>query len=60
MTEIIEPGTKKVVKCNHCGCKFSYEQEDIKHHLLSEVVNSGEDFVSCPQCNNNYVISSTK
>lgn len=66
MIEIIEPGTKKVVKCNYCGCKFSYEQEDIKYHVPSGVsvpeytMNLRKDYVNCPQCNEEYVISSTR
>lgn len=30
MIKIIEPGTKTVAECNSCGCKFSYEKEDIQ------------------------------
>lgn len=66
MIEIIEEGTKKVVKCKYCGCKFSYENEDIQSHAPSGVtvpdciINLRRDYVSCPQCNEEYVISSTK
>ena len=28
MIKIIEPGT--ITKCTECGCKFSYENEDIE------------------------------
>lgn len=41
MREIIEPGKKSfVLTCNHCGCKFRYELEDI---------GCGDD-VYCPDC----------
>ena len=30
MIKIIEPGTRTVTSCEYCGCKFSYEKEDIK------------------------------
>lgn len=42
MVEIIERGTKTTTKCKYCGCRFSYEQEDIKQsqYKLPEVKNS--------------------
>ena len=30
MIKIIEPGTRTITKCTECGCKFSYENEDIE------------------------------
>lgn len=39
MIKIIERGTRTVVRCNECGCKFSYEDEDVVHGC-----------VTCPQC----------
>ena len=30
MIKIIEPGTRTITKCSECGCKFSYENEDIE------------------------------
>lgn len=30
MIKIIEHGTRTVAECCHCGCKFSYEKEDIQ------------------------------
>lgn len=60
MIEIIEEGTKKVVKCNYCGCKFSYEHVDTIIKTLDSPIRSTMEYVPCPQCNENYVISSTK
>lgn len=39
MIKIIEHGTRTVVRCFDCGCKFSYERMD--------VVNG---YVQCPEC----------
>ena len=39
MIKIIERGTRTIVRCNECGCKFSYEEMDIVHGC-----------VTCPQC----------
>ena len=34
MIKIIKPGTRTVTSCEYCGCKFSYEEEDIKEDKL--------------------------
>lgn len=39
MIKIIERGTRTVVRCHECGCKFSYEDSDIVRGC-----------VTCPQC----------
>lgn len=39
MIKIIERGTRTIVRCHECGCKFSYEDMDIVHGC-----------VTCPQC----------
>lgn len=48
MIEIIENGTKQIRKCKACGCKFSFEKEDVKrayHHSIFYFY-----YVICPQC----------
>ena len=57
MIKIIEPGTKTVAECNSCGCKFSYEKEDIKHgyYKLPDVKHSPvflDSYVECHIGNN--------
>lgn len=54
MIEIIEKGTRVVTKCRACGCKFSYEEEDInvryeKQYPIDKPIGA---FVRCPQCGN--------
>ena len=47
MIKIIKEGTRKIAKCQNCGCEFSYEREDV----LRDPVWVG-NYVKCPQCNN--------
>lgn len=63
MIKIIEPGTKTVTKCEYCGCKFSYENEDIEKDGLIEADNSvfiGKAWVVCPQCDKEIVLETTR
>lgn len=58
MIKIIEPGTRTVTKCTECGCKFSYENEDIEKDGLwaNNLVFIGKIFVVCPQCGKEIVL----
>lgn len=65
MIKIIEPGTKTVTKCEYCGCRFSYEKEDIKHShcKLPDVKHSPiflDSYVECPQCNRSITLKTTR
>lgn len=53
MIEIIEHGTKQVTKCKVCGCKFSYEAEDITS-------NSIRSYVTCPQCKEEIILKAKR
>ena len=46
MIKIIKEGTRKIAKCQNCGCEFSYEREDV----LRDPILVG-NYVKCPQCN---------
>lgn len=38
-----------VMKCPTCGCKFTFEDEDVKHlYAVGDLVGVG---VHCPECN---------
>lgn len=53
MIKIIEHGTIRKQKCQHCGCLSSYENEDIKHGTNFALITSyscGYDYIICPQC----------
>ena len=53
MIEIIQRGTKEIVKCNICGCRFSYEEEDVtddKQIWPQMNVSLKGGYVVCPQC----------
>ena len=68
MIQIIEKGTKKISKCPECGCKVSFEAEDIKENYKPP--KSYEDFlltaadrntyVVCPQCSKKIAICEVK
>lgn len=48
MITVLEKGTKPIkfiTKCKKCGCKFTYDYEDIHHSYVLE-----DDYVECPQC----------
>lgn len=70
MIKIIEPGTKTVAECNSCGCKFSYEKEDIQirpYKVPDGFVQSitklpifFESYVTCPQCGKTMTAKSQK
>lgn len=70
MIKIIEPGTKTVAECNSCGCKFSYEKEDIQSRpykppdgcapSITKLPIFFESYVTCPQCGKTLVVMSIK
>ena len=70
MIKIIEPGTRTVTECHNCGCKFSYEREDIQsrpYKVVDGVVRGitklpifFESYVTCPQCGKPLTVMSIK
>lgn len=62
MIKIIEPGTKTIGKCENCGCKFSYENEDIEKDGLfaNNQVVLGKTWVVCPQCGKEIVLTTMR
>ncbi len=59
MIEIIEYGTKKIAKCRMCGCKFSYEQEDLVHEDIDNY-KGYKICLKCPQCNEEVALKQSK
>ena len=49
MIVIIKKGTREVTTCNTCGCKFSYEKEDVKNGDTDNY-KRWKEYVVCPQC----------
>ena len=62
MIRIIEPGTRRVTSCGYCGCKLSYENEDIENDglLTNNLVFLGKTWVVCPQCHKNITLTATR
>ncbi len=51
MIKIIEKGTRQVRECINCGCKFSFDKEDIEcTHNNSPLGKTEEEIIRCPQC----------
>ena len=62
MIKIIEPGTITITKCAECGCKFSYENDDIETDglLFNNSAFLGKTWVVCPQCGKEIVLKTTR
>ena len=62
MIKIIEPGTKTIGECENCGCKFYYENEDIKvsgPHSMDQL-QTRKSYIVCPQCGKEIVLTTTR
>lgn len=62
MIKIIEPGTRRIIKCAECGCKFYYENEDIKvsgPHSMDQL-KTRKSYIVCPQCGKEIVLTTTR
>ena len=63
MIKIIEPGAKTIGECENCGCRFSYEEEDVKREngpaMAVELlpVRYKSEYVVCPQCGKKFYIT---
>lgn len=56
MVRIIEKGTRQIEQCEDCGCKFSFDNEDLMHYKGEGIYEKGfkegfKHFIACPQCN---------
>ena len=62
MIKIIEFGTRRITKCTECGCKFSYENDDIENDglLTNNLVFLGKTWVVCPQCGKEIVLKTMR
>lgn len=58
MIVIIKKGTREVTTCNTCGCKFSYEKEDVKNGDTDNY-KRWEEYVLCPQCSCEVILRQT-
>ena len=62
MIQIIKKGTRKIEECPTCGCKFSYEEEDIGKDGLfaNDSLIIGKAWVVCPQCGKEIVLETPR
>ena len=59
MIVIIKKGTREVTTCNTCGCKFSYEKEDVKNGDTDNY-KRWKEYVVCPQCSCEVILKQTR
>ena len=59
MITILKPGTIKVTECHVCGCKFSYENEDVITEE-TDLYKGWKEYVKCPQCECQVILRQTK
>ena len=60
MIKIIEPGTRRIIKCAECGCKFYFDEGDIKGYKLyaGDPLAVREPYIECPQCGKEIILKS--
>ena len=60
MIKIIEPGTRRIIKCAECGYKFSFYGCDIKGFKPYAVdqLSVLEPYIECPQCGKEIILKS--
>lgn len=59
MIKVIKMGTRRVCTCCECGCKFSYEAEDIQREDIDNY-KAFKEFVQCPQCHEKVIFKQTR
>ena len=62
MIKIIEHGTRTITKCAECGCKFSYENDDIEKdgpHSMDQL-QTRKSYIVCTQCGKEIVLTTTR
>ena len=59
MIKIIKYGTREVTECKTCGCKFSYEKEDLRNEDTDNY-KAFKEYVICPQCEQEVIIRAVR
>ena len=59
MIQIIKYGTKEVTDCKICGCRFSFEKEDLIQEDTDNY-KAFKEYVLCPQCENEVIIRAVR
>lgn len=53
MIKVIKYGTRAIGECENCGCRFSYEEENIKE-------TNKKTYIECPQCSKAHTLTATR
>ena len=58
MTRILKKATNdpRQVRCEECGCLFTYDNEDIKTERLHTLTIMNESYILCPCCGSEVLI----
>ena len=59
MITILKSGTIKVIDCPICGCKFSYEKDDVINED-TDLYKGWKEYVTCPQCKAQVILRQTR
>jgi NAD-dependent SIR2 family protein deacetylase len=59
MIKVIKRGSIEIRTCTCCGCKFSYEKEDVEEKCI-DGYKAYRRFVRCPQCDEEVIIAQTR
>lgn len=61
MIKIIEKETKHKIRCEDCGCLFSFDDEDVNIRpgitICGMEVKKPYGIIVCPQCENGIVLN---
>lgn len=63
MIRIIEKGTRQTRTCENCGCRFSFEAEDIEVARELPICGgkiTGRAYIKCPQCGKQITLKQEK
>lgn len=52
MIKVIELGDKTIGECENCGCRFAYDEKDIKKYKLYGMgkLQAVISYIECPHC----------
>lgn len=62
MSKVVELGSRTIYDCENCGCRFSYEKEDIKVSGLYSMdqLQTRKSYIECPQCHKSITLTATR
>ena len=56
MISILKKRRKKI-ECLECGCKFSFNEKDVKFITIPSPLKARKKYIVCPQCEEETMLS---